>query len=159
MHERAEFGIAAHWHYSERKGTLHYLRRQAIPVPKTELAWVSELARWQRKAASYKDFDELMKIDFFGDRIFVYTPKGDVIDLPVGATAIDFAYAVHTELGDHLAGAKANGKMIRLQDELRSGDSVELIIAKKSEPKHDWLKEAKTATAKAHIRKALRQRR
>lgn len=158
MHERAEFGIAAHWHYSERKGTLNYLRRQVFAVPKTELAWVNELARWQRKAANYKDFDELMKIDFFGDRIFVYTPKGDVIDLPVGATPIDFAYAIHSEVGDHLSGAKVNGKMIRLQEPLHSGDTIELLTTKKAEPKNDWLNEAKTASAKAHIRRALRQR-
>jgi GTP pyrophosphokinase len=157
MHDQAEYGIAAHWHYSEQKGSLGYFRRQAQKVPRTELAWVNELARWQRLASTTQDFDELVKIDFFGDRIFVYTPKGDVIDLPVGSTPIDFAYAIHSEIGDHLSGAKVNGKMLRLQDELRSGDTVELLVAKKSEPKRDWLSEARTASAKAHIRRALRR--
>lgn len=157
MHDQAEFGIAAHWHYSEQKSSLSYFRRQAQKVPRTELAWVNELARWQRLASTTQDFDELVKIDFFGDRIFVYTPKGDVIDLPVGSTPIDFAYAIHSEIGDHLSGAKVNGKMLRLQDELRSGDTVELLVAKKSEPKRDWLSEARTASAKAHIRRALRR--
>lgn len=157
MHEQAEYGVAAHWHYSEQKGTLNYLRRKASQAEKQDLSWVNELARWQRQANSYKDFDNLMKIDFFGDRIFAYTPKGEVIDLPVGATPIDFAYAVHTEVGDHLAGARVNGKMIRLQDELRSGDVVEIIVQKKASPKQDWLNEAKTGHAKSLIRRALRK--
>lgn len=158
MHEQAEYGVAAHWHYSEQKGTLNYLKRQVGLISKTELAWVSQLARWQRQINSFADLDEIMKIDFFGDRIFAYTPKGDVIDLPVGATPIDFAYAVHSEIGNHLAGAKVNGKMIRLQDPLHSGDTVELLVQKKAEPKLDWLKEAKTARAKERIRRALRKR-
>ncbi len=157
MHERAEYGVAAHWHYSEQKGTLSYLRRTIGIVPKNELIWVNELARWQRRAASYKDLDTLMKIDFFGNRIFAYTPKGDVIDLPLGATPIDFAYAIHSEVGNHLAGAKVNGKMIRLQDELHSGDKVEIMVQRKATPKPDWLNETKTSYAKAHIRRILRQ--
>lgn len=157
MHQQAEYGIAAHWHYSEQKGTLGYLRRQASQASKAEFGWVAELARWQRRATSYKDFDEMMKIDFFGDRIFPYTPKGDVIDLPVGATPIDFAYSIHTEIGNHLSGAKVNGKMTRLGEALHSGDTVELLVSKKAWPKRDWLAVAKTTTAKARIRRALRQ--
>jgi GTP pyrophosphokinase len=159
MHEQAEFGIAAHWHYSEQKGTLDYLRRRVRPVPRQELAWVNELARWQRNISSYKDLDQLMKIDFFGDRIFVYTPKGDVIDLPVGATPIDFAFAVHTDIGNHLSGAKVNGKIVRLSDELHSGETVDLMVSKKANPTHDWLKCVKTSHAKECIRRAMRNRR
>ncbi len=156
MHQQAELGVAAHWNYSETKGTLDYLRRRVRLASKAELSWVNELAKWQRQAQGYQDFDELMKIDFFGDRIFVYTPKGEVIDLPVGATPIDFAYAIHSEIGNHLAGAKVNGKMIRLQDQLKSGDTIELQVQKKAQPKQDWLQEAKTTNAKTHIRRALR---
>lgn len=156
MHHHAEFGIAAHWHYSEQKGKFSYLRRQVTPVPKAELSWINELARWQRYAASHKDFDELMKIDFFGDRIFVYTPKGDVIDLPVGSTSIDLAFAIHSEIGSHLYAAKVNGKIARLQDALHSGDTVELVVNKKSQPKSDWLEHTKTQYARSHIRRALR---
>jgi GTP pyrophosphokinase len=158
MHERAEYGIAAHWHYSEKKGTLDYIRRRVSLANRNELAWVNELAKWQRYVHSYKDLDELMTIDFFGDRIFAYTPKGDVIDLPVGATPIDFAYAIHTDIGDHLYGAKVNGKMIRLQDPLHSGDTVEIMVQKKAQPKQDWLNESKTNLAKSMVRRALKRR-
>lgn len=157
MHEQAELGVAAHWQYSERKGTLDYIRRKVTRVNKNELLWVNELAKWQKAIQSYEDLDNLMKIDFFGNRIFAYTPKGEVIDLPKGATSIDFAYAIHSEIGNHLAGSKVNGKMVRLQDELRSGDTVELIVQKKASPKPDWLNETKTNHAKSHIRQALRK--
>lgn len=156
MHEQAEFGVAAHWYYSEQKGMDNYLRRLPNFAKHQELLWVAQLAKWQRKAGSYEDIDQLMRIDFFGDRIFAYTPNGEVIDLPLGATPIDFAYAIHTDIGNHLSGAKANGKMIRLKDELRSGDVVEVIAQKKSSPKADWLSGAKTNLAKEHIRRALR---
>lgn len=158
MHEQAERGVAAHWLYSERKGTLNYLRRKVGFADKQSVSWVNELVRWQRQASKTEDFDSLMKIDFFGDRIFAYTPQGEVIDLPAGATPIDFAYAIHSEIGNHLAGAKVNGKLVRLDDPLQSGDIVEIIVQKKAEPKPDWLKETKTNYAKAFIRKALRQR-
>ncbi len=157
MHQHAEFGIAAHWHYSEQKGRLSYLRRKTVSVPKSELAWINELAKWQRMAASYKDFDSLMKIDFFGDRIFVYTPKGDVIDLPVGSTSIDLAYAIHSDIGHHLYATKVNGKIARLNEPLKSGVTVELVANRKSQPKSDWLEHAKTQNARAHIKRALRE--
>lgn len=157
MHEQAERGIAAHWHYSEQKGTLNYLRRQVSRASKQELSWVNELAKWQRQLQTTEDFDQVMRIDFFGDRIFAYTPKGDVIDLPIDATPIDFAYAIHSEIGNHLAGAKINGKMVRLQDPIHSGDTVELIVQKKATPKSDWLHETKTQHAKEHIRRAMRR--
>lgn len=156
MHEQAERGVAAHWQYSEEKGTINYLRRRASRARQQDLSWVNELAKWQRQITNHKDLDALMKIDFFGDRIFAYTPKGEVIDLPLGATPIDFAYAIHSEIGNHLLGARVNGKMIRLQDQLRSGDVVELSVSKRSEPKPDWLNEAKTSYAKALIRRHLR---
>lgn len=156
MHEQAEYGVAAHWHYSERKGTLDYLRRKVSLANKNELGWVNELANWQRRLTNYQDLDTIMKIDFFGDRIFVYTPQGEVIDLPVGATSIDFAYAIHSDVGNHLAGTKVSGKMARLQDPLNSGDTVEVFVQKKASPKPDWLNETKTSHAKSLIRRALR---
>lgn len=156
MHEQAEYGVAAHWHYSERKGTLAYLQRQVGRANKQDITWVKQLANWQKGLRETSDLESSMKIDFFGDRIFAYTPKGEVIDLPVGATPIDFAYAIHSEVGNHLAGAKINGKMVRLQDKISSGDTVEVIVQKKAEPKPDWLNETRTSHAKTLIRRALR---
>ncbi len=156
MHQHAEFGIAAHWYYSEQKGGLGYLKRKSIPVPKNELVWINELAKWQRQASSFNDIDSLMRIDFFGDRIFVYTPKGDVIDLPVGATAIDLAYAIHSEIGNHLYAAKVNGNIVRLTESLQSGVTVELIVNKKTNPTTGWLTSVKTQNARSHIKRFLR---
>ena len=153
MHDHAENGIAAHWHYAGKKSTLDYLRRKINRVPSSELKWVHELARWQKNLADNKEVIEGLNLDFFSDRIFVYTPTGDVKDLPVGATVIDFAYAIHTDLGNFTTGAKVNGKMVKISTILQNGDIVDIIKSKKETgPKQDWLEIVKTSLARNRIR-------
>jgi GTP diphosphokinase / guanosine-3',5'-bis(diphosphate) 3'-diphosphatase len=118
--------------------------------------WLKELRAWQEAAESPEEFLESLKIDFFKDRIFVFTPKGDIKDLPHGATAIDFAFAVHTDLGYHMMGAKINGKMGSIFDELKKGDMIEIIKSKKPvKLSRDWLKAARTHNARNRIRHYL----
>jgi GTP pyrophosphokinase len=156
MHDQAENGIAAHWHYSEKKSTLDYLIRRTSRVPHQELVWVRELANWQKNIDNYAIVDGL-GTDFFSDRIFVYTPQGDVKNLPVGATPIDFAYAIHTDVGNALAGSKVNGKMVEISHYLQNGDICEIITKKNSKPKRDWLEFTQTSLAKSKIRSATRE--
>ncbi|AKM82784.1 TPA: bifunctional (p)ppGpp synthetase/guanosine-3',5'-bis(diphosphate) 3'-pyrophosphohydrolase [Candidatus Berkelbacteria bacterium] len=156
MHEQAEFGIAAHWHYSEKKGGIDYLLRKVSRAPKKELVWVNELAKWQKAVGDNKEMESDLGMDFFSDRIFVYTPTGDVKDLPIGATPIDFAYAVHTDLGNHVGGAKVNGKMVDLAHELKRGDIVDIIKKKNASPKRDWLEFAKTSLARGKIKSQIK---
>ena len=156
MHERAEYGVAAHWHYSEKKGTMDYFLRKNSQIPKKELEWVKELARMQGALGDNHEIVKTLDTDFFSDRIFIYTPTGDVKDLPTGATPIDFAYSVHTDVGNHLGGAKVNGKMVNISSELHNGDIVEIITKKNSSPKRDWLDHAKTSLARTHIKSAIK---
>lgn len=157
MHDQAENGIAAHWHYSQKKSTLDYLRRRSSHIPAGEIQWVKELARWQGTLADNREMLDSLGLDFFSDRIFVYTPTGDVKDLPVGATAIDFAYAVHTDLGNSITGAKINGRMDKISTTLKNGDIVEIIKGKKPAPKRDWLEVVKTSLARSRIRHWFRK--
>ncbi len=149
MHETAERGIAAHWFYEEQGKKETKIQRGS--------SWFNELHAWQEEMAAHpEEFLEGLKIDFFKDRIFVLTPKGDVKDLPVGATVIDFAFSVHTDLGYQMLGAKINGKMGKITDELHQGDVVEILKTKKpATPSRDWLAAAKTGHARALIRKYL----
>jgi GTP diphosphokinase / guanosine-3',5'-bis(diphosphate) 3'-diphosphatase len=149
MHETAERGIAAHWFYEE-KGKPDQMHTRGAAI-------FRELHAWQEEMAAHPDeFLEGLKIDFFKDRIFVLTPKGDVKDLPVGAIVIDFAFSVHTDLGYQMMGAKINGKMAKITDELHQGDIVEILKSKKpATPSRDWLAGAKTGHARALIRKYL----
>jgi guanosine-3',5'-bis(diphosphate) 3'-pyrophosphohydrolase len=144
MHKAAEFGIAAHWLYKEqRRGK----------VSEDELAWLQRLMDWQQESADPKEFLESLKIDLYSDEIFVFTPKGDVIDLVRGATPIDFAYAIHTEVGHRTVGARVNGRLVTLSHALNSGDTVEIITAKgPSSPSRDWLQIVKTPRARNKIR-------
>jgi guanosine-3',5'-bis(diphosphate) 3'-pyrophosphohydrolase len=144
MHQEAEYGIAAHWGYKERT--------QAMG----KLSWVQQLAAWQQEVSSSSEFLEALKIDTFRHRIFVFTPKGDVKDLPAGATPLDFAYSIHSGVGDKTYGAKINGKLSALSTPLQNGDVVDILTQAKSQPKHAWLDIAVTSGARAHIRKALR---
>lgn len=150
MHETAERGIAAHWFYEE-KGKPEQLERGQ--------KWFAELRAWQEEMAQHpEEFLEGLKVDFFKDRIFVLTPKGDVKDLPVGASVIDFAFAVHSDLGYQMMGAKINGKMGKIADELHQGDVVEILKSKKpATPSRDWLNAAKTSHARSMIRKYLQE--
>lgn len=155
MHKEAEFGIAAHFAWAEAgKPKLGNIKSE-------KLAWVDQLRVWQEKLGrdknvSNEEFLESLKIDFFRDRIFVLTPKGDVIDLPYGATAIDFAYAIHSEIGDKASGAKVNGKLKPLSSELQSGDIVEMLVQKNRNPNREWLTFVKTENAKNRIRRHFR---
>ncbi len=149
MHELSEFGVAAHWRYKETG-----MR------PVENLHWMEELATIQKTLADKKDFLselESLKIDVFKDRIFVFTPKGDVIDLPDGATSIDFAYAIHTHIGNTCTGAKVNDRVINLDTNLNSGDIIEILTDKNRKgPNPDWLKFAKTRHAREKIKDATR---
>lgn len=148
MHEEAERGIAAHWFYSEQE--------KADRLEPLKNIWVKELTAWQEAAESPEEFLESLKIDFFKDRIFVFTPKGDIKDLPVGATPIDFAFAVHTDLGYHMTGAKINGKIARIYDTLKKGDVIEILKSKQPvKISRDWLKSARTHNARNRIRHYL----
>lgn len=153
MHVRAENGIAAHWAYKERK-----YRDQDFQINQKELAWIEQLREWQTAVRGSDEFFESLKIDFFKDRIFVLTPKGDVLDLPEGATPIDFAYQVHSDIGHECAGAKVNGKIAPLDIKLESGDLVEILSQKGKKPSSDWLNFVKTNLAKERIRGALRSK-
>ncbi len=148
MHENAEYGVAAHWHYDEKGSRM----------PAKEVKWVKELAEIQKDILTKLSDLEEIKVDFLQTRIFVFTPKGDVIDLPEGATPIDFAYHIHSEVGNKCIGATVNEKMVSLDTELRNGDVVEISTDKnRKAPGADWLNIAKTHTAKTHIKNALKK--
>lgn len=148
MHYQARFGVAAHWHYAEGQ----HSRR----IPKDKIVWLKELARFQKRISDPNSLDEALKLDFFKDRIFIFTPKGDVKDLPLGATPVDFAYSVHTDIGNHCTGALINGKITKLDVPLKNGDVVKIITNKKAFPKQDWLQFIKTQLARSQIRKTVK---
>jgi len=157
MHEESETGIAAHWIYEQTKGTKAYNERQSSSSDKKEIQWVQQLRNWQKElTGNPEEFLESLKIDFFRDRIFAITPKGEVIDLPAGATPVDFAYQIHTEVGNSCTGAKVNGKIVPLEYQLKSGDIVDIITQKNKKPSESWLNFVKTTGARGHIRAALR---
>lgn len=151
MHEEAEFGVASHWHYEERK------KGETVkPPPKKDVAWAKELAKIQKEILNNISDLESIKIDFFQNRIFVFTPNGDVIDLPENATAVDFAYHIHTDIGNKCNGALVNDQMVSLDTPLKSGDVVEVIVDKNRKgPSRDWLKFVKTNVAKTRIKASL----
>ena len=150
MHEEAERGVAAHWFYAEEG--------KPEAAGRVQAKWIKELQSWQEETSNPEEFLESLKIDFFKDRIFVFTPKGDIKDLPAGATVIDFAFAVHSNLGYHMMGAKINGKMASIYDELDNEDVVEIIKLKKPAViSQDWLKSAKTHNARNRIRHYLNE--
>lgn len=155
MHEHAEHGITSHWHYSEHKNSKNYLNGKSTSMAGDDLLWLKELAEWQKKARDKKEWVKGVKMDFFQDRIFVFTPQGDVFDLPIGATSIDFAYAVHTDIGDKCIGAKIGGRIVPLNYNLKNGDIVDIITSKIAKPKRDWLGFVKTSRAKSKIKAKL----
>lgn len=142
MHEIAENGIAAHWAYQKNKS--------ATQASTQELSWVQKLRNWQTNNI------EDLKIDFFKDRIMALTPKGEVIDLPQGSTPVDFAYQIHSEVGNHCIGARVNGRMSPLDAQIKSGDLVEVLTQKNKLPSEAWLNFVKTSHAKNHIRSVLK---
>lgn len=159
MHEEAENGIAAHWAYSEHKHSSAYIKQRASFAPQKELRWIQQLREWQKNFKNPNEFLESLKIDFFKNRIFVLTPKGDVLDLPEGATPIDFAYHIHSNIGDTAVGARVNGKMVPLHYELQNGDIVEILTQKNKKPSMDWLDFVKSPQARKRIASSLKKRR
>ncbi len=131
MHESAEYGIAAHWRYKEGAR-----RDEAF---EKRVQWLRSLMEWRQDVANAEEFVDAMKQDVFEDRVYAFTPRGDIIDLPAGATPIDFAYHVHTSVGDRCRGAKVNGKLVSLESHLKTGDQVEILTAKQGGPSRDWL--------------------
>ena len=150
MDYEAKYGIAAHWAYAEAGKP-----RAGAKVGK-KLEWIRQISEWQHEVSGSKEFIDSLKIDVFKDRIFVFTPKGAVIDLPDGATPIDFAYSVHSEIGDHCNGAKVNGKMVSLEHQLKNGDVCEIVTAKNKKPSSSWLNFVKTNYARSRIKAALK---
>lgn len=148
MHEYNEFGPASHVYYKL------YGSNRLFDANK--IGWIKELARWQQQVNSPQEFAEGLKLDFFADRIFCFTPRGDIKDLPAGATPIDFGYSVHTGMGSLVVGAKVNGKVVSLDTKLKNGDVVELTVSKdkNKKPSRDWLKFVLTTTARKKIKKA-----
>lgn len=144
MHEQAEYGAAAHWQYSAKK--------QSVKVDEEKLKWVKNLVELHEKMQDNEEFQENLTSDVLEDRIFILTPRGDVFDLPEGATPIDFAYAVHTDVGNTAVGAKVNGKIVKLDEKLHNGEVVEIITRKDAKPNRFWLSFVKTSGAKSKIK-------
>jgi len=149
MHHIAENGIAAHWLYKEGRREMSSDDRQMV--------WLRDVLDWQKDMTNPAEFIEYLTMDLYSEDIFVYTPKGKLIHLPKGATPLDFAFQVHTEVGLHCAGAKINGRLQPLSTRLNSGDQVEIISNPNRVPSHDWLKLVKTSTARTKIRRWLKQ--
>ena len=157
MHEQAEYGISAHWYYSEQKGLKKIFKKIAVKAPEKNLALIKQLRNWQSeiKKLSHEEILSDVKIDFFKNRIFVFTPKGDVIELPEKSTPLDFAYAIHTQVGHTCALAKINGEAKSLYTELKNGDIVDIQTDKNRKPSPDWLNFVKTHHARSAIKKVL----
>ncbi len=160
MQDEAEHGIAAHWAYAQEKqkgASDSVLERQGVDASSEKLAWVKQLVEWQREISDSEEFLNTVRFDAFKHRNFVFTPMGDVYDLPAGATPIDFAFAVHTELAEYLSGAKVDGRIVPLDYKLKSGQVVEILKSKnpkKINPR--WMEFAVTAMARSEIKRRLR---
>ena len=148
MHEYAERGLAATFYYNEQKLTAAYTEGRVSRLP-SHLLWIRELQETATKLASGEKVDtKKLRLTLFADKIFVYTPKGDIIDLPKGSMPLDFAYRLHSEIGATCTGAKINGKMVNLNTKLQSGDIVEILTTKNSQPKQGWLDKVRTKHAR-----------
>ncbi len=158
MHDENEYGVAAHWLYDRKRNGEKVSGKELAHG----LAWVQQLKDWQEKhygkSETPEEFLEAMKVNFFTDRIFAVTPRGDAIDLPVGSTPIDFAYHIHSEIGDAATAAKVNGTLMPLDHKLKSGDVVEILTQKGKKPSEDWLRFVKTPAARDHIKSALKNK-
>ncbi len=149
MHNLAEFGVAAHWQYKEAK-----LGMKSKDLEK--FSWLRQILDWQKETQDPRDFMSNLRFDLFADEVYVFTPRGDVKELPDGATPVDFAYLIHSQVGDHCSGAKVNGKLVPLSTRLKNGDTVEIITDPSRRPSRDWLKYVKTAKAISRIKHFIR---
>jgi GTP pyrophosphokinase len=149
MHNIAEEGIAAHWAYKEGKSL--------ISRDDEKFAWLRQLMEWQQDLTDPKEFLETVKVDLFTDEVFVFTPKGDVKSLPRGATPVDFAFTIHSDIGSRCVGAKVNGKIVPLRYKLKNGDTVEVLTSPQAHPSKDWLTFVKTSRAQQKIRAFIKQ--
>ena len=154
MHEQAELGVAAHWRYKEGTSSRDARFEQ-------KLAWLRQLLEWGREDGAAEDFIDRFKAEVFEDRVYVISPRGDVLDLPRGATPLDFAYYIHSDVGHRCRGAKVNGRMVPLTYELRNGDQVEVLTTRSGTPSRDWLNSARgylrTSRARSRVRAWFRQ--
>ncbi len=148
MHRVAEEGIAAHWKYKEG--------RSSVDPTDQSFVWLRQLMEWQRELKDSKEFLHTLKVDLFPDEVYVFTPRGDVKPFPKGATPIDFAFAVHTDVGLRCVGAKLNGRLVPLRTELQNGDIVEILTSPNHTPSRDWLKIVKTPRARSKIRQWIK---
>jgi len=148
MHQFNEFGVASH--HSYKSAQFHKSKNESF-------AWVEQLGEFQKADVSPSDYIHRLKTDFFQDRIFVFTPKGDVIDLPTGATVLDFAYFIHTKIGEHAGGGKVNGKFVALKTPLNNEDIVEIVVNSKSHPTDKWLEQCVTSNAIGYIRRYIKK--
>ena len=150
MHRVAEHGVAAHWKYKER------VTGGIDPKDAQRFSWLRELSDYQKNLSDPAEFLEMVKIDLFPDEVYVFTPKGDVQVFPRGATPIDFAYAIHSDIGHHCSGARANGQIVPLRHKLRNGDVLEILTSPSQQPSKDWLDYCSTTRARTRIRAFLR---
>jgi len=149
MHHVAEFGIAAHWLYKEG--------RQEMDKSDHQMSWLREVLEWQKDMTNPSEFLEYLKIDLLQEDVYVYTPRGDLVHLPAGSTALDFAFAIHTDVGLHTTGTKVNGKITPLGTPLKSGDEVEVTTSSSQTPSHNWLRMVRTSKARSKIKRWLKQ--
>jgi GTP pyrophosphokinase len=157
MHRTAEYGIAAHWRYKETKGATI----SGPPAHIDEMTWLRQLLDWQREASDPSEFLDALRFDLSSQEVYVFTPKGDVIALPAGSTPVDFAYAVHTEVGHKCIGARVNGKLVPLESSLSNGDVIEIFTSKSptAAPTQDWLGFVKSPRARTKIRQHFNKER
>ena len=163
MHHRAEYGIAAHWKYKEGASGGHQPASEvnrptgltpAPPDKGDQLAWLRQMLDWQRETSDPSEFLDSLRFDLQGSEVFVFTPKGDVVSLPSGSTPVDYAYAVHTEVGHRCIGARVNGRLVPLESPLDNGDTVEIFTSKSptAGPSRDWMTFVRSGRARSKIR-------
>ncbi len=161
MHDEAEFGIAAHWLYESRKktGWKNYFLPQKDDVSTKEVEWVKQLQEWQKELGNNpEEFMAGLKMDFLKDHIFAFTPHGDIIELPEDASMVDFAYAIHSDIGASAIGARADGKMVALDTVVKNGQIIEILTDKnRTTPNADWLAFVKTSMARSAIRRSIKR--